>query len=169
MELFLSLTYLSVDSASRVYIHSGRVGGYSSRNKNDQSAPQEDGSGALRERSLLCDHGSDVLARCPARQGAPANSGYICEDQYIYILRSIEINIYINNRSRGRCSEAETRLFTVLPARLTPKHFWSRKGFPYDFAEHNRGRKSTKNARVVPPRDLCLDPGSTFSIATFAS
>ena len=38
-------------------------------------ASQEDGSAGLRERSLLCDHGSDVLERCPpVWQGAPANS-----------------------------------------------------------------------------------------------
>lgn len=49
--------------------------------KTISQAPQKDGSGGLRERSLLCDHGSDVLARCPARQGAPANSGNKCEDK----------------------------------------------------------------------------------------
>lgn len=38
------------------------------------------GMGGLRERNLMCDHGSEVLAICP-RGKAPANSGNKCDEK----------------------------------------------------------------------------------------
>ena len=78
-EFFLSHSFLPVESAKRVYTVGKEVADTHPAIKISVSTA-EGGSGGLRERNLLCDHGSDVLTRCPGWQGVLRTLD-ICEDK----------------------------------------------------------------------------------------